>query len=888
MRTATGALCIALWGCGPSTTPPQPLDAAPLFGPEQLPQIVSDDLAGRIDHLLALPISTCDPGVEPPELSQRLELAENAEKSGRYMEAAEVFGEISEGLAESGLGCQSVAAAISQGRSLRRGGDAETARSVYHEALQRAESLGDIVDVAKLLNNLGVLESSAGHLRLALDYHAAARALGRRLGESSVQAFAQLSAGEILFRYGLLEDAQRELEDAVDLLATMGDERRAPLAAALTWLGRVQFASGDVDAAQHSLDRALVLRREIGKPAGIAVTLDARGRILSDAGLLADAEEDFEMALALLPANSVSSRVNTRSNLAELRLRQGRPLDALRSSAGTLRQMAAHGFEDSALRSFLLFVQAQAHRDLSQLERAVSLMERSLEIDELRRLEDSGDLLMHFFAARRSRIEFQVDLLIESGRLAEAFDLQERSRARGLLDQVFWGPIEIRSHVSADLLEREREVRGEIEVAGRVLDQGLTGDTAVGETGEMEEAGSRLERAQLELLRLEAEMRSQAIGSRIDAPLDLTEAMELLDDDTLLLTYWLGSNRSVLTVIDRNRGMQVFDDLPDRGVLEMAAGRLRRVLASGSEQQAEIEALGLARVLLEPALPRLKNAKRLIVVPDGGLALIPFAFLRPRPDQPRLVQTHRVVLVPSMSVLSAIRGRALARRTRLATQLVVVADPIYSSTDERMPAELRRPSTRLDRWPRLHASATVAEAVSNLVPADQRRILLGAEASRAAILGGALEGARFVHFGVHAELHPSHPLLSFLVLSAFDPTGKEIPHKLRLGDLNQLDLEAELVVLAACNTALGENIQGEGPLAFPRVLLYTGADRVIASLWEVGDRTTAELMRPLYEGMLLSRRAPSEALQLAQLDLMEKGLPPRAWAAFVLLGDGRP
>ena len=119
-----------------------------------------------------------------------------------------------------------------------------------------------------------------------------------------------------------------------------------------------------------------------------------------------------------------------------------------------------------------------------------------------------------------------------------------------------------------------------------------------------------------------------------------------------------------------------------------------------------------------------------------------------------------------------------------------------------------------------------------------------------------------------------------------DKDGKPQDGFLRLHEIYNLKLGADLVVLSACRTALGKEIKGEGLVGLTRGFMYAGAPRVVASLWAVDDETTAELMKRFYHAMLIKRQRPAAALRSAQAGMWrDKRLPPYYWAAFVLQGE---
>ena len=148
---------------------------------------------------------------------------------------------------------------------------------------------------------------------------------------------------------------------------------------------------------------------------------------------------------------------------------------------------------------------------------------------------------------------------------------------------------------------------------------------------------------------------------------------------------------------------------------------------------------------------------------------------------------------------------------------------------------------------------------------------------------------RIVHFATHGVLNTQRPALSGLVLSLLDPAGRRQDGFLRLHDVYNLQLAADLVVLSGCQTALGKEVGGEGLVGLTRGFLYAGADRVVASLWQVDDESTAELMKRFYRAMLRDGRRPAEALRAAQLELAadRRWSAPFYWAGFVLQGEWR-
>jgi len=315
--------------------------------------------------------------------------------------------------------------------------------------------------------------------------------------------------------------------------------------------------------------------------------------------------------------------------------------------------------------------------------------------------------------------------------------------------------------------------------------------------------------------------------------------------------------------------------------------------------------------------------KRLAIVAAEALSFLPFAAL-PDPaaaDQPLLI-AHEIVNLPSASVLAVIR-REMAGRRAAEKAVAVLADPVFEANDPRVlvarknsPArkgEMQTAAATLttdlgralrtfnvsanqtagdmspSKLTRLPFSREEADAIAALAPSGHALKATGFQANRATATKEDLGRYRIVHFATHGLLNAAHPELSGLVFSLVDGTGKSQDGFLRLHEIYNLRLPVEVVVLSACQTALGKEVKGEGLIGLTRGFMHAGATRVVASLWQVDDLATAELMKRFYAGMLRAGLRPAAALRAAQLELwkQKRRSAPFYWAAFVLQGEWR-
>ncbi|HSG39207.1 MAG TPA: CHAT domain-containing protein, partial [Thermoanaerobaculia bacterium] len=566
------------------------------------------------------------------------------------------------------------------------------------------------------------------------------------------------------------------------------------------------------------------------------------------------------------------------------------------------------------------------HAALSRVRQATSLVE------SVRAGVVNPELRAMFLASRQDYYEFQIDTLMalhaanpKKEYAAEALQVSEQARARSLLEILQESEADLREGIPPALLEKERRLRAEVNAReGRRLD--LLGRKA-SDAEALTEAETRLEQAREEYRKIQDELRSSS--PRYDAltqprPVTVQEIREqLLDRQALLLEYKLGKDRSFLWAVSPD-SLESFE-LPGREEIERVARRwydlltarnprpgesllVRNQRIKDADAAAEKVARELSQMVLGPVEGRLGN-RPLLVVAEGALQYVPFAALPLPSAGVLLVERNEVVSLPSASTLAVLR-RDRSGRPRAPKLLAVLADPVFQKDDERLAPSIPARSTNLassgsrnagvletDRESgidpsslrRLPYSLKEAQAISSLASKDQVFMATGFEATLVAATSPDLTQYRNVHFATHGVLDSRRPELSGLVFSLFNKRGEKQEGILRLNDIYNLRLEADLVTLSACRTALGKEIRGEGLVGLTRGFMYAGAARVLASLWSIEDRPTADLMSDFYRATLRDGLSPSAALRKAQLEMVKNPYrkSPYYWAGFSLQGEWR-
>jgi CHAT domain-containing protein/Tfp pilus assembly protein PilF len=775
-------------------------------------------------------------------------------------------------------------------------GEPDAALASTREVLSLQCALGDRRGEARALNNLGVLSYNLGDFGAALDAYEPALALARELGDRLREAALLHNLGTAYYGLGDYEQALRRFEQALSIRRAAGasqGEVRTEIAIAYT-----RFRLGETAP-------ALDLGRRAAAAASTAS--DAEGEMLARlllANLLTAGEPAAALAEATKALDLARGREDRRGETAALRL-SGEAHLALQQPepASRLLEQAvdfARAVQIPAREVEALTALARAERQLDKPAEARARAEEALQlIETLRTTETDPDLRASFLAAQRAAFELEIDLLMElekrspgQGYARQALTVSERARARSLLDLLQEARADIREGVDPALRDRERRLLARLNAkAGQRADLLSRPATAEHRRAAEGEVRSVLD----ELAQVEEEIRrsSPRYAALTQPPLAAgTEIEGLLDGDSLLLEYWLGETRSFLWVVAPGSVTGV--ELPPRAQIETAARAVYdrlSVLAPGDRRLAPAAA-HLSQMLLGPVAEKLGD-RRLILVADGELQYIPFGALPiPGSDLPLLAR-HEIVNAASAS--AGALQRRLSHPAPVSGTVAVLADPVFDAADPRLAAQggtptaaggQRSTSSSFARlpWSRREAEAIAAIAVG--ASAGRSLVALDFRASRATALSPELSGYRIVHFATHGIIDSQTPALSGLMLSRVDEHGAPLEGFLGLRDVYNLRLGADLAVLSGCETALGKQVRGEGLVGLTQGFLYAGARQVVASLWRIEDRATAELMSRFYRGLLIEGRPPAAALRQAQLAIREdkRWRSPYYWSGFVLQG----
>jgi len=804
--------------------------------------------------------------------------------------------------------------------------DQEGRPTETREALERALELArhnHLNMEAEALDKLGHLHQRLGQPHKALEYFLPALDKYGEAHNFASQGLVLIHLGTLLDELGEPDQGEELLLRALPLLRDPRDQARTRLV-----LGQIAIERGDAENALRLTQEALAAARRLEYPAGEAAALRFLGFLQLDRGRAQQGREALEQALQRFEQiDSLAGQAETRRGLGKAALALGDLAAADRSFGQALA--LARDLGDTAEEARILTEMARLQRAQGKLAAARTSLEESLDrLESLRSAIAGDDLRASHFAAQRQTYEDYVGLLLElyrkdpsAGLDARAFEAAERARSRGLLDFLGQARVDLRKGDPALLAEEER-LRLEMNAKAALRIERLRKPGKAAEVKALDQELTSLStRYELLAARLQASSPSYAVLRQPE--IDLSQIQrQVLDGETVLLEYFLAEPHSVLWLVapDAITGFE----LPGRAEIEGLARRVHDGLSvhfpeGAAEQRKDLAAL--SRMLVGPVLDRIAG-KRLAIAADGALWYIPFAAL-PVPGgessggEVPLIVEHEVIEVPSAAVLRELR-RSREGRPRPAGAVALIADPVFETTDVRFQtARATKPEPRAagatvaqagpplssDVWSdvfgRLRQSAegaaferlpwTGLEAAAIAREAAQRQVLLALDfqASRELATGPDLSAYQVVHFATHGILDTQHPQLSGLVLSQVSEQGEPRDGFLRLHDIYQMRLNADLVVLSGCETALGKNLRGEGIVGLTHGFFHAGASQVLATLWPVLDRSTAELMRRFYRGLFHDGLRPSAALRQAQIEMWHERLwhSRYYWAAFVLQGD---
>jgi CHAT domain-containing protein/tetratricopeptide (TPR) repeat protein len=783
--------------------------------------------------------------------------------------------------------------------------DAESFLSLNKKAFEIARELKDQREQAKSLINIGLYYFRLNDYSRALNSYSDALDLARNSQNKEDESLCLKNISLILMNLGMYERSLDYLQAACDIDRQLGNIHFLPLnmntlGEAFRNLGLIFSNKEDLFRALRYFTEALDLAKINGDQNMESIATNNTGNIHLDL-------EDYATALNYLrPAFKAAEKtgdgeaqVKILTNMGVCSLKTGN----LKQAQQYFQKALARGKEIGADKLLWepLFYLGQCQEHMKADGQALACYRESISAIDHIRSHIQADYHKVRFGKNKTRVyEYLISLLYRLNKneaigegAEEVFAVVEKAKARAFLESLGELKNDFRNRLNLPLKKKESEITTRISSLLQEMSQGgLSRSRMAG-------LQNKLKQSEDEYLRLIARMRTEApeVADIISPlPVGVEQVQErLLDEKTAVLEYFLGEDYSLLFSLTK-KAFAVFP-LPPKKELEKSIYAYTKLLSDPPKGawRGRPAAERLSRVLLSAALKTLpESVERLVIIPDGLLYYLPFETLAFLPqDQSSgenfLISKYDVSYAPSCSSLLLLNERK--KKERYPKTLLAFGNPLYPS-DSSLSGKRKISLAGVMKetyagqgfdFSSLAQSKKEIKEISRLFGKDDRDVYLGKDACEEMVKTVPLENYLIIHFACHGFLDEKMPFRSALVLSSAEDDKED--GFLQAREIANLRLDAELVVLSACQTGKGSLERGEGILGLTRTFFYAGARSVVSTLWEIGDKGTAEFMGQFYD-YLSRKKDKAQALRLAKLSLLKtKYAHPFYWAGFVLLGE---
>ena len=761
----------------------------------------------------------------------------------------------------------------------------------------------------RVLNSLGVLAGNRGELREAADFFTRSLTAYERWSSDSPEvAHTLTNLGNVAWYRGDWDMAREYFTHALAIRQRLNPDS-LDVAQSFTSLGAVAYRSVDFKTARDYYARALSIYQNLAPQSlAVASVLANLGEVAFEEGDLETAQDHFRRALAIQEPRAPHSLdvASSLNDLGEVAFRR-HDLSAARDHFTRALRMQERFCSESPLVGRSHYNVGKVAFEERRFNDALTSFQRAVDIIEFQRRQMTSIESRALLLARMD--EPYVGLVrahLALDNPSDAFATIERSHARGLVEMLAERDVDFSTDAPKQLLQKQQQLDAARDVAYRRLSQ-LSPDQ---DAERIEQVRAQLQTFAVEQRQLANEIRRASpkyAALQYPQPLDLKGTQRELDEGTLLLTYWVDKKMSVLFCVTKTE-LQAHRLAVEESDLRDRIGKFRSAIA----QRGDFRSLArdLYDLLVRPAQSQIDKAERVLICPDGPLHTLPFAALvegRGRKgkegevegskgkggEERYFIEAKSLHVVASMSVYAELRKTSQDQpRPANPSQhtLLALGDPVYEATTDAAKQAAHDFVTRGGKLTPLPHTRQELQAIQDLY-GNQATLRLGKDASETAVKREAAQ-ARIIHFACHGILDDRNPLGSALALSAEGEADGQPSAEdgwLRAYEiLEKIRLNADLVVLSACQSGLGAEMKNEGIVGMTRAFQYAGAKNVVVSLWEIMDKSTSQLMTEFYRQLKAGKRK-DEALQQAQVKLL-KNSPyrhPYYWAPFVLVGDGK-
>lgn len=783
-----------------------------------------------------------------------------------------------------------------KGRELRRIGriyylrlsNYSAARKYFAEANELFKKLKNTEQVVETLLELGLVFEKEGNFGQALKLYQEAQALtDTKAGQLGLSKALLYQANTYWFQ-GDYQNAFKFQKRALEVAESLGDKRQQ--AFIYNTLGLIYWTLNDSIRALANLNRSLELAKEVHSPLDVASAYNNIGLVYRKDKKYPQSIEYFQKALEgdiqikskwgqgythrnlgmsymrmgqldqaekeLAQAVSLSGEIGDRTNLVKAMLEQGhlaverkawdKAMFAFQATAKMAEELRIQEVLWRALRGEgLCLVQ------LRRMDEATQAYKKAVDtVDQMRAAIKVEEFQNGFLTDKQDVYKELVLLLLDQGKVEEAFVFTEKAKSRSFIDLLGNQKINLKDEASRNLYTKSTQLKQKIRELGETLAQ--TSDEE-----EIRKLKEQLvaERTRYQDLLIDIKAQSPEVSSFVTVDtLNLQELYGLLEEDVALIEYLITDKELVAWVIVKGRIDVVRTPVKETDLRDLINDHRKRI-----QQLAPVEdqSLKLYEWAVKPAEKFFKDKRVVGIVPHGHLHYVSFATLRDADGY--LIEKHPLFYTPSASILKFTFKRKFEKTG--AVKVLALGNPDLKSLNYDLPlAEMEANSIRWDF--------------------SQIDVLTRDKATESWVQKHVGE-YQIIHIASHGEFDPINPLFSSLKLTS----DMEQDGSLQASEVFSLNINADLVTLSACQTGLGDITGGDELVGLNRAFIYAGTHAIVSSLWRVSDISTAVLIKHLYRNYVAENKG--ESLRKAQL-LVKKLYPhPSYWAGFTLTGDYR-
>ncbi|MCX6334964.1 MAG: CHAT domain-containing protein [Bacteroidia bacterium] len=501
------------------------------------------------------------------------------------------------------------------------------------------------------------------------------------------------------------------------------------------------------------------------------------------------------------------------------------------------------------------------YENLGQDDRAIDSYRNSIAvIEKIRGNLTIDEFKSIYFDSKRQVYDRLINLLLKKNNTVDAFQVSEQARARAFYDILSNRKINFKGSVSGDLIAMEQEKRIEMQKLYKLLQKGYSGAS---ESGSSRSVDVRQVRNALTEVQTEYEdiiskikLNNKAYTGMVAAePVNLPDIQSRIDPKTAVLEYWISDNDLIIWFITHSGIISRSVKISSKNIGSLVENT-RRYLQLNSFEEMKAGLSELYRILIGPFETEISSFSNLIIIPNQSLHFLPFQALMNKKGE-YMVQKFNFVYAPSASVYIVCNDRLIKSGSKFMGMAL---------SDVAIGNNVGLPGTE--------------EELKKILPLFSDNISTFGKQSTETFARANAGNYNFIHFATHGSYNYRQPLYSFLLF----PPSEEDDGRLNVYEVFEMNLNAKLVTLSACETGLGNISQGDELTGLSRAFLFAGSSSVIVSLWSVADYPTSILMTNFYR--YLRDHPMQEALTMAQRDVIRQFPQPAYWAPFILIGNG--